>query len=187
MRLFAAIDLDERARLAVAAVQAALHPAFERDALRWIRPEQMHLTLVFLGAVSRDQVERISAAMDDPVEQAPFDLVLQGLGMFPPRGAPRALWIGLREGESQLQELHREIDRRWKRAGADPGSGPFRPHLTLARFRRPRPGDRHAISDRSAPKHGVRLRVGHVTLYESVLSSGPPRYTPLARATLNSL
>ena len=186
MRLFAAIDLDERARLAVAAVQATLSRAFDRDSIRWVQPDQMHITLVFLGEVPLERVGEASEHLAVPVAQAPFDLRLQGLGAFPPRGAPRALWIGVREGADQLQLLQREIADRLKRP-VDPGAGLFRPHLTLARFRRSRPSDRHVLRDQPTAERGIGLRIDHVTLYDSVLSSGPPRYTALARANLTSL
>jgi 2'-5' RNA ligase len=186
MRVFAAIDLDESARLAVAAVQTALGSAVDRDSLRWVQPEQMHITLVFVGEVSLDRAAHLSARLSQPVAQAPFDLRLQGLGAFPSRGAPRALWIGVREGGDQVQRLQREIADRMK-GSADPVVEPFRAHLTLARFRRSRPSDRHVLLDQSPPEQGIRLTVDHVTLYESVLSSGPPRYTALARANLTSL
>jgi len=186
MRLFAAIDLDDRARLAVATVQTTLSSAFDRDSLRWVQPEQMHITLVFLGEVPLDRVGMASERLAAPVALAPFDLLLQGLGAFPPRGAPRALWIGVQEGAEQLQLLQGEIADRLKWP-PDPGAGPFRPHLTLARFRRSRPSDRHVLRDQPMLGRGIPLRVDHVTLYESVLSSGPPRYAALARANLTSL
>jgi RNA 2',3'-cyclic 3'-phosphodiesterase len=186
MRLFAALDLDDSARLAVADVQAALRRTIEGD-LRWVSPEQMHLTLVFVGEVPGSRVDGIVGSLAKPVSQVAFDITFTSLGAFPPRGAPRALWIGVGEGEAALLALEREVVNRLKNVGVDAGSGSFRPHLTLARFRRSRPADRRAILGQPPPERPIRQRIDHVTLYESVLSSGPPRYLQRSRANLTSI
>jgi RNA 2',3'-cyclic 3'-phosphodiesterase len=186
MRLFAALDLDAAARRAVAEVQGAVRSALDTD-LRWVSSDQMHLTLVFLGDVPTFRVDGIVASLSKPWPQPPFDILFAGLGVFPLRGAPRALWMGIREGEANLQALQLEIANRAASVHRDAAPGRFRPHLTLARFRRSRPADGRAVRDLAPIEPGIRQRIDHVTLYESVLSSGPPRYRQLARANLTSL
>ncbi len=186
MRLFAALDLDEPARRAVEEGQAALRAAIDAD-LRWVQPAQLHLTLVFLGELTDSRIDRPIAALTPPVPQSAFEIILAGLGVFPPRGAPRALWTGIREGEASVLALHREVVTRLRQVGLDRASGPFHPHLTIARFRRSRPADRHAVLEHPAFERAIRQKIDHVTLYKSELSSGPPRYVELARANLTSI
>ena len=184
MRLFIAIDLDDAARAAIAAEASRLAQRIpRRSSLRWLKPVQLHLTLVFLGEVDDGRAAAIAAAMDAAVDLPPFDAALEGFGVFPPRGAPRVLWVGVGDGAATLIELERRLAGRVERLGVEIEPRPFHPHLTLARWRDSRPGDRRALDE--APRGVVaRLWVDHATLYRSRLSPGGSIYTPLARATL---
>jgi 2'-5' RNA ligase len=196
MRLFVAIDLDDRARAAVAAEQkrlAALDPG--GSPLRWVRSEQLHLTIAFIGEVEESRASLAASALSEGVDQPPFEVVFEGLGVFPPRGAPRALWVGVGRGEAALRALAHGIAEVLARAGFVLEGRPFSPHLTLARWKTSRPGDRLRIlaegagprrSAGSAPGIQARVAVDHATLYCSRLSSSGPSYTGLARANLTS-
>jgi 2'-5' RNA ligase len=144
VRLFVAIDLDAAAREAVAAEQRRLAKAI-RDAdgeeLRWVPPERLHLTLVFLGEVADRQLPALTAVFDDEIVFAPFVARLTGLGVFPSRGAPKALWVGVGEGAPEVTELQRRAAELATRAGSRLEERVFRPHLTLARWRASRPAD----------------------------------------------
>jgi 2'-5' RNA ligase len=185
MRLFAALDLDTPAREAIASGQASLRAAVDLE-LRWVQPAQLHLTLTFLGEVPASQADDVVRSFSGSVPLPAFEIVLAGLGVFPPRGAPRAVWTGVRDGESALRALHAEVARRVRDAGFAAGDGAFRPHLTLARFKRSRPADRYLVLRQTAFERGIRQKIDHATLYQSELSSGPPRYVELARANLTS-
>ena len=92
---------------AIASMQTRLKAALgdERSALKWIRPEHMHLTLAFLGELDDGLARSVVEAIGQPVQADRFAIVFGGLGMFPPAGAPRVLWLGLTAGA-------REVDRR---------------------------------------------------------------------------
>lgn len=186
MRLFAAIDLDAPAREAIAEGQAALRAAIDVE-LRWVQPAQLHITLVFLGEVSESQAGAVAASLARPISMPSFDLTLSGLGAFPPRGAPRALWIGVRDGVPALLALHEEVLSRLRAAGLDARAGVLHPHLTIARFKRSRPRDRQLVARSPVFDRAIRQKIDHVSLYQSELSSGPPRYVELARANLTSI
>jgi RNA 2',3'-cyclic 3'-phosphodiesterase len=187
MRLFVAVDLDEPSRAAVAAEQERLRRAL-RDATppRWTNPDQIHLTLAFLGEVQPPVAAGLQDDFRAPLALDPFDLVLAGLGVFPPRGAPRALWICAREGASELHALHRAIAGWLTRRGIPLESRPFSPHLTIARWKTARPSDRGRVLRHASDGIVARLRVDHATLYQSRVSSAGAAYTELARATLTS-
>ena len=188
MRLFIAIDLDDGARAAIADEQRRLKAAFDdsRSAIKWVRPEQMHLTLVFLGEVPDTRAPAIVDAISEPVAQAPFALTFAGIGVFPPRGAPNVLWMGPLSGEPESISLQRELADRVQRLGVALERRPFHPHLTLARWKTSRGADRARAL--AAPRDGAVATVGvdHATLYHSRLSSAGPTYTALARATLSA-
>jgi 2'-5' RNA ligase len=186
MRLFVAIDLDASARSSIEAAQSRLRALIGPDSrLRWVRPEQMHLTLVFVGEVDDQQASRVATAIAEPIAQPAFELRFGGLGAFPPRGAPRALWIGAEQGEPELRLLQKALADSVARSGVALEQREFSPHLTLARWKASRPSDRRrALSGSNAVSAPIPVRVDHATLYHSRLTSGGSIYTPLAHARL---
>ena len=98
MRLFAAIDLNDEVRTAIAAEQKHIAAEFghaDRSSLKWVQPAQMHLTLVFLGEIAAAAVPPIVDAVSASLKVAPFTVAFERLGVFPPHGAPRVLWLGV--------------------------------------------------------------------------------------------
>jgi RNA 2',3'-cyclic 3'-phosphodiesterase len=186
MRLFLALDLDDEARAAIAAEQTRIARALgRRSSLKFVKPEQLHLTLVFLGNVDEPCARGVIAAVDAPVDQPAFDAVFDGVGLFPPRGAPRVLWIGVIEGAREMIALQQRLAARMDAVGVALEARTFQPHLTLARWRDARPSDRTALRDVPPVPVHARVRIDHVTLYQSRLSPAGSTYTPLARATLS--
>lgn len=190
MRLFVAVDLDAAARAAVAGEQHRIRAAAAGGSpggfVRWVKPEHLHITLVFLGEVSEPPLNAVIAAYAEPASLAAFDLVFEGIGAFPPRGSPRALWIGVGDGVEQLLELQRAMEARARALGLQIDARPFSPHLTIGRWKESRPSDRRRLvadgAGRGAPV--ARVRVGRATLYESRLGSSGPTYIPRAHVTL---
>ncbi len=176
MRLFVAIELDEAARAAIAAEQKRIASAIDREkTLTWVAADRMHLTLVFLGEVP------------DALAPAIVDAVFAGVGVFPPERArkpPRVLWLGLADGADETIAVQRMISARITGLGVTIEDRGFHPHLTLARWRRSAWSDRRRIADAASGGPIARIRVDHVTLFQSRLSSSGPSYTPLARANL---
>jgi RNA 2',3'-cyclic 3'-phosphodiesterase len=187
MRLFIAADLPESVREAIAAAQRRISAALGSAAnLKWVRPEHSHLTLVFIGNVDDARVTATADAIGREVEMLPFDADFEGAGVFPPRGAPRVLWLGIGAGAAQVMELQRTIASRTAALGLALEDRGFHPHLTLARWRESRPADRNRALD-AAPRGLVaRAHIASVTLYQSRLSSAGPAYTALARANLSA-
>ena len=191
MRLFTAIELSEDARLAIAAEQKRIAEVVGRGAagsLKWIRPEHMHLTLVFLGEIEEARAPAIIRAMGDDIGEAgPFAIVFAGIGMFPPQRAPRVLWLGLSRGANETIALQRRVVERLSPTGVAIEERPFHPHLTLARWRESRQADRRPVAAAERDAEVARVDVDAVTLFQSRLSSSGPAYTVLARAPLAGL
>ena len=188
MRLFAAIDLDDDARGAIAAEQKRLTQelAGGESSLRMVRPEQMHLTLAFLGEVENGRGASVVEAMRADLDAPAFAIVFAGLGVFPPHGAPRVLWLGVRAGHDAAIVVQRQVADRLAQAGIAFERRAYHPHLTLARWRTAAPADRRRAlaADRGADI--ARVTVTAVTLYQSRLSSSGPSYTALAQAALRA-
>jgi 2'-5' RNA ligase len=183
MRLFTAVELPEAARAAVVAEQRRLvggAPAAARR-LRVVAPEQLHLTLVFIGEVGEERAAAISRAMRDDIPVAPFRITFGGVGAFPPHGAPRALYVGVSEGAEAAVALHGHVARRLEQAGVARETRPFRPHLTIGRWRESQRSDR---PQGDGPANIAVVEVTAVTLFQSRLSSSGSTYTRLSAARL---
>src|SRR5687767_434529 len=140
----------------------------------------MHLTLHFFGVADPPLEQRIMEALAVPVRERSFVVSFDTLGFFPERGSPRVLWLGMREGAAELRGVQRRLH---EDLGLPPGEGPFKPHLTLARFReRVSRGKLAKIADIRAS--AGPCRIDRVTLYESRLSPKGPTYVKLAEAPL---
>ena len=186
MRLFIALDLSDEAREAIAAEQTRIAAALDGAALRWVKPEQAHLTLVFLGHVDSERVTSVVEAVAADVDLAPFEMVLGGPGVFPSRGAPRVLWIGAAAGAAQLVALQRRLSARVAALGVELDERLFHPHLTIGRWRASRPSDRDRALAAAWPGPIARVSVHRATLYESRLSPSGPAYTALTHANLTA-
>jgi RNA 2',3'-cyclic 3'-phosphodiesterase len=185
-RLFVAVDVDAPVRDAIGRISTELqYRVPPRMRVSWVRPDRMHLTLHFFGEVNASQEQSILDALAPPVLHPAFDVSFEGLGLFPPRGSPRVLWLGVRHGVDELQRLQKAVLQRVHQVvPLRPGDNDaYRPHLTLARFRdRPsRPGVAEIISIRA---YTGPFRIDRVTLYESRLSPAGPTYFRLADAPL---
>jgi 2'-5' RNA ligase len=127
-RLFVSIELPQ----AVTKLLADLDPKIR--GVRWLAPEQMHLTLSFLGNVSNHAEEVLKRNLGAFVWKA-FFLPISGLGKFPGKGSPNALWIGVGTGHPHLFQLHKRVQEAAIGAGLEPDLRSFHPHFTLARCR----------------------------------------------------
>jgi len=187
MRLFVAVDLDAAARTAIAATQKRVAASLADSTARvtWVKADHIHLTLLFLGEVEEARVPPLVEAIGRDVDAAPFEIALENVGVFPPRGAPRVVWVGVAGADEPLQALHAVLAARVAAHGIALESRPFRPHLTIGRFKTSRASDRRRVMAVAKPGCIARLTVGGATLYHSRLSSAGPTYTPLARATLS--
>lgn len=178
MRLFTAIELTDSTRVAIAAEQRRIVDSLGGGSrVRLVKPEQMHLTLVFIGEVAEERGAAITTQMQRDIPLAPFRISLGGIGAFPPRGAPRALYVDVVDGADATIELHALVAERLGQRD----ERPFRPHVTLGRWRDSRPADRPKASQRAALG---TIDVVSVTLFQSRLSSAGPTYTRLAAARL---
>jgi len=135
MRLFVGVAIAGHVRREAERVMTALRERLHGVDARWVPPENLHLTIRFIGHVPDDRGAALLAALEQPLDVEPFDVEFGGCGKFPPRGAPRVLWIGLRRGLPPLSALNDEFNRRVAPFGYEAEARPFSAHLTLARLK----------------------------------------------------
>jgi len=189
-RLFVALEppAPVRRRLAAIAVELRRDAGRAADEIRWVAPENVHLTLQFLGAVPEERVPDVEAALHGAATGArPLALEVRGAGGFPNARRPRVLWAGLAGDIAPLTALAAEVGRRLAPLGFPPEDRPFSPHLTLgrARDRRGAPGLAGALAS-AAQAAGTPWRASELTLFESHLSPKGPRYEVVARFALSA-
>ena len=181
MRLFAAVDLPAEVRRAVAELAAGARSALPPAA--WVRPENLHLTLVFLGDVDAARLPDLGRALGAACGgRRAFAAETAAPGAFPPRGPVRVLWLGL-EPADDLGALSEGLRAALEGNGFAFDRKPFRAHVTLARARTPWPA---AARERIAALASARRRfdVSEAVLFESELTPGGSRYTARARLPL---
>ena len=183
LRLFVAVELGEDVARSLAALQLELRQQGLEE-LRWVRPEQVHLTLKFLGETPAEKVAAIRAALAQAVEGvAPHRLCLDGLQTFGDRRGPQVLWLDLQGEVADLARLQRRVDEALEPVGFTRERREFVAHLTLARVR---PQSARAMARAlDAALAAVRppqgeVEVREIALMRSVLGAGGPIYDRLA-------
>lgn len=128
-RLFIAIDLPPAVKDRLGVLCSGLPGA------KWVRREQMHLTLRFIGDVDESGFGAIKSTLAQ-VQSPPLEMHLESVGQFPPKGKPRVLWVGV-NATPILADLHQHITVTLDTLSLPPPDHPFSPHITLARFKTP--------------------------------------------------
>lgn len=183
LRAFVAVELPEALLQALAAVQTEL----VRCGLhaRWTPPQNLHLTLRFLGDISAERVQIVAAALNTAAaENETFSLAAEGLGVFPGIRRPRVLWAGLTGATAALVRLQRGLDDRLQAAGFPREARDFHGHLTLGRFSQAPTGGVGDVVSAYASQHFGGFEVRELVLFQSDLRPRGAVYTALARAAL---
>ena len=176
MRAFVGIALPEGCRAAVAGAIAPLRA--DPAPVSWVAPGNLHITLKFLGEISKERLGAIGDALAGVAGRfAPVTLEAEGAGVFPGTRNPRILWVGLREPLELVRQLQENMESALSGAGFPREDRPFHPHITVGRARGVLPpawGDRfvRALSGRRFGE----VPVPSITLYESRLSPGGAVY-----------
>jgi len=138
IRSFLAVDPPREIIDAIGMIQDRLRKNIQGD-IRWVRPQGIHLTLKFFGAISESDVANISLVVENTTSNiAPFTLGIKRVGAFPDVKRPRVLWLGMDGDVDTLIRLQKEVDAELQKYGFEKEDRTFRPHLTLARIKDPR-------------------------------------------------
>jgi RNA 2',3'-cyclic 3'-phosphodiesterase len=188
IRCFIAIELDESTQRELGKIQSRLRDeaGLKDRSINWVRPENIHLTLKFLGEVDDADIPLVcEAASSAAGEFLPFEFEIGSVGCFPPGGSARVLWAAVTAGEEQIVPIHRKLDELLHKLGFPLEGRRFAAHLTLARIKNIRVGHevREGLEGFTIPKVIVQS-VSTLTVFQSVLSRGGPTYTAMHHAEL---
>ncbi len=136
IRTFIAIPLPEAVLAEFEKMIEKMRPLYRE--VKWVKPHSIHLTLKFLGNLTREELDRTFAAMDavfrNPV--SPFSLTVGGLGAFPNFRRPRVLWVGVGgEGMPALHQLQSRVEDTLEKQGFPREERRYSPHLTVGRIK----------------------------------------------------
>jgi len=185
-RTFFALDLDEATRASLARAQRELASLPGR--IKWVRPENLHVTLNFIGDVSDEEVGalcELAGRCAAGFEPGGFEFAARGLACVPGGGQVRMIWAGVEDAGGHVARLHGAVNRALGEMGMRTESRAFKAHVTMARVRSTR--------DAGAFRRGVErfertalgfVRADELVLYASALSAAGPTYTALTRARL---
>lgn len=187
IRTFVAIELPPTVQRGLAQVQERLkrggHP------VRWVAPGNIHVTLSFLGEITRAQLEAVGEAVTRVAAASrPFLLEALGCGVFPNPRRPRVVWVGIQGELEPLGALHGHLERALAELGFPPEGRSFSPHLTVGRTqRRCSPAQARALGDAvsaiTVPSLG-RWEVEEIVVMRSDLRPEGPLYTRQRTAPL---
>jgi len=147
-----------------------------------VKPQNIHVTMRFLGNISLPMIDLIHEEMKQ-VSFTPFDIELRGLGAFPSLRYARVVWAGIRKGADELANIFNQLEPRLRRLGFKPDPKGFSPHLTIARIRT----GRHkaelvkCVEDLADYEFGI-IKADYLRLKKSVLTPKGPIYTTLREA-----
>ncbi len=177
MRLFVAIALPEDLRARLSRMQQGV------PAARWVDPDNLHLTLRFVGEADGGQAHDLDAALAQ-VRAARFDVTLAGVDRFGQGRKSRALWVGVAPAP-ELDRLRRRVEQAVQAAGFAPEGRKFKPHVTLARFKGD-PGYRlHDFLACHTAFRATPFPAREFVLYSSLLTPAGAIYTPEAAYPLS--
>src|SRR5262245_23523767 len=188
-RAFVALLLDETTRTAVGAEIERLRPLSR--AVAWVPPENLHLTLKFLGQQPDARLDEVRQTLEETAAAVTsFDLTLHGVGAFPGMEHARILWVGVAEGGLPARDLRARVETALEGCGFDREPRQWHPHLTIGRVfddrrwrREAGPALRGAVADAARRTFGI-LPVRRVALMRSDLSPRGARYVELESMAL---
>jgi len=185
LRSFIAVEIPAGIQRIIACSTAPLQKVLPKPLIRWVAPQNVHLTLKFLGEISSANLERLAEALKmEVVVHETFSMSIGGLGAFPTLSRARVIWIGLDAPVALMTLLH-NLEAVTAGLGYAPENRPFSPHLTIGRVGQHVSGTdlqhiRAALEGTTIGSLGVVL-VDAVCIFNSDLQPGGSVYTPLYR------
>jgi 2'-5' RNA ligase len=188
VRCFIAIELPDGIKRGLRELQARLGAGCSAP-VKWVDPENIHLTLKFLGNVAADRLDEISLAMNEAARgTSSFSLEVKELGVFPNPRRVQVVWVGLGGEVDKLARLQQRIESNLEKLGFPPEGRRFTPHLTLARVRdQATPSERERLGQLITETEfaaASKFMVDSVRLIKSQLTREGPIYTRLSSAAL---
>ena len=177
MRLFVALPISADVRESFASFLNELRRADSKP--RWVTPENLHVTLKFIGHIADERLPNIAAALQEVAVPSQIALEFRGIGFFPNDRRPAVVWAGI-QAAPELAALAKGVEQALAPCGISRETRPFAPHLTLARLQEPRLSEpvRTLIADSKDRVFGKEI-AAEFHLIESKTKSTGAEYTTL--------
>ena len=184
-RTFVAIELPPEIRDQLHEHAARIREAVPESSASWSRPENVHLTLKFFGNIPTKNLPVISGAASRVTKDNPwFQIKIGGTGVFPKASRAQVLWIGVDDSSSRLSALQQRLEEEFASEGFAKEDRAYRPHLTIARIRKPEGARRLAETHLHTSFKQIQITVKELVVFRSELSPKGSRYTAISRHPL---
>ncbi|MEE2709731.1 MAG: RNA 2',3'-cyclic phosphodiesterase [Gemmatimonadota bacterium] len=183
IRTFIAVELPDTIKTQVEQLEVRLIKA--RADIKWVKPQNIHITLKFLGDITTERVENAYNGVREALETIrPFQLSLSRVGAFPNLDRARVLWVDVEEGRDELINLQHQIEDILFTRNFVREPRPFSPHLAIGRVRSPK--RLRTLTDlvKQTPFQTLDFQVDRVAVIKSDLQSSGSIYTVLEHAPL---
>lgn len=189
MRTFIAIELPEEIKDALGQLQVQLK-ASGAD-VKWVEPENIHLTLKFLGDTNDKKIDAIIRVMEEVTSnKSDFMMRICSLGAFPNLNSIRVIWAGLDKSDTKACQIAKDLEDRIASIGIPKEKRPFSSHITIGRTKSGLNLDKLAhdieILGKTLAGKNLEFSVKKITLFKSTLTSGGPIYETLKIASLQN-
>ena len=190
MRSFIAIELPKEMRDSLGHLQEKLK-ACQAD-VKWVQPQNIHLTLKFLGEINEDELSKINLILDTLAkDKKSFLIRIASLGAFPKINYPRVIWVGIDKGDGETKGLARELEEKIEKIGLPKEDRAFSSHITIGRIRSNLGKDKLVASLTELQDYfketTQEFTVNKITLFKSTLTPKGPIYEVLKEANLTTI
>lgn len=186
MRTFIAIELDEEIKKALTKIQSEFKN-IDLD-IKWVKPQNIHLTIKFLGEVKESKIPEINQALKETCNYIkPFVIETENLGVFPNIKFPRVIWAGLKEENEELKKLVNLLEEKLVKLKFSKEKRGFSAHLTLGRFRSQKNKEDFIEKLNQIKVANLRQEVKSVKLFKSTLTPQGPIYEELNEENFKKL
>jgi 2'-5' RNA ligase len=183
MRTFIAVELPETIKEKIGELQAPLKKT--NAFVSWVKPENIHITLKFLGEVPEEKINEVFSAAEVAFKEAKkFKMNLKGMGAFPDFRRPRVIWIGTGKGGEELSDMATKIEDQTEKIGYPKEKRKFSPHFTMGRVKSPKNIEKLMELVKSSDFETEDIEVNEVTVMKSQLHPAGAIYTPLKKIAL---
>jgi 2'-5' RNA ligase len=189
MRTFVAIELPPEIKGALARLQEQLKSSGAD--VKWVEPENIHLTLKFLGERDEKKIAKITQILEETAKNKnPFQIRISSLGAFPKVDFPRVIWVGIDKGDNETKEIAEGLEEKIAQIGIPKEERPFSSHITIGRVRSP-VNRQNLVRDLKNLENklggqNLEFTVTKTTLFKSTLTPKGPLYEVLKETSLKA-
>ncbi len=184
IRAFIAIPLPKEVIEYLAEIISSLKLTMLEKSVKWVHPGNIHLTLKFLGNISKSTLNFLFEKLKSENQFSPFNLTINKLGAFPSLYKPQVIWVGT-STHNTLSDLAKFVENSTSMVKNENDSKSFSPHLTIARLRPGVKKDQLDIIKQELYKrkeiNSISFTINHFCIYQSILTSKGPIYTELRK------